>query len=310
MKIRLGPFSSIELNGHILITGPTGSGKTNTVKVIVEEISNKLPVLVLDYHGEYKAGRVFTPGVDLSFNMFSDSSDPEFIVDIIGTLFQLTEPQWYLILRSLKDLGPAVSLRRLIEAVENEPTSDWRTFEIKQAVLRRLTILNEGLLGKVLNGSDSPYFLFEDTVTVNLSVLPPRYRTFLALIIMKHLYDYACKRGERKEAVHVTVLEEAWSVLLPRARWEPPSVGERMFLELRKFGELVIAVAQRIDDISERSTRNCSTAIMHQPSELELERLSCRVDQKFLKRFQRRGTALVVKPGCDMRGVRVRKARS
>ncbi|MEM0494607.1 MAG: DUF87 domain-containing protein [Thermofilum sp.] len=310
MKVRLSLFSAIELEGHLLVTGPTGSGKTNTVKVILEEISSKLPVLVLDYHGEYNLGRVLTPGINLRFSMFSDNSDPEFIVDVLGTLFQLTEPQWYIILRSVRKLGSGITLKKLVEAVEEEPANDWRTYEIKQAVLRRLAILSEGLLGEVLNGVESPEFLFEEVVTVNLSVLPPRYRSFLALIIMKHLYDHACRRGESKRIVHVTVLEEAWNVLLPRARWEPPSIGERLFLELRKFGELVIAVSQRVDDISERSTRNCAAIIMHQPSEIELERLGCRVDQGRLGKLQRRGTALVVKTGCSLREVRVRKAKS
>lgn len=309
MRVRLSFFSTLKIEGHLLVTGPTGSGKTNTVKVVVEELSKKLPVLILDYHGEYRIGRVFTPGVDIRFNMFSDNSDPEFIVDVLGTIFQLTEPQWYIILRSVKSLGPGVTLKELVRAVEDEPASDWRTFEIKQAVLRRLAILNEGVLGEILNGTDTPSFLFEKVATVNLSAIPPRYRSFLALIIMKHLYDYASKRGKSGEIVHITVIEEAWNVLLPRARWEPPSIGERLFLELRKFGELVVAISQRVDDISDRSVRNCAAVIMHQPSVLELEKLGCHLDSELLRRFQRRGVALVIRPGCRFHRVKIRKAR-
>lgn len=310
MKVRLGFFNTVKIEGHVLIAGPTGSGKTNTAKVILEALSGEIPTLVLDYHGEYRLGRVYTPGYDISFNMFADSSDPETVVDILGTIFQLTEPQWYIIVRSVKAVGPKITLRKLIEAVENEPANDWRTYEIKQAVLRRLTILNEGILGSVLNGEESPDFLFEENATVNLSVLPPRYRSFLALLILKHLYDYASKRGEVKKPAHVTLIEEAWNILLPRARWEPPSVGERLFLELRKFGEIVIAVSQRVDDVSDRSVRNCSAVIMHQPSEPELEKLGCKADQKFLQKFQKKGITLLVEPGCRLRGMRVRRARS
>ena len=313
MKVKVGFLSKVPLSGHVLVVGPSGAGKTNTVKVLVEELSKSLRVLVLDYHGEYRGlGERYVPGYNLSFNMLSGASDPEFIVDIIGTVFQLTEPQWYLMLKCLKNAGEQITLSSLIAAIEDEPVSDWRTYEVKQAVLRRLTILNEGVLGRVLNGSEPPSHLFEKNSVVDLSVIPPRYRSLLSLVIMKHLYDYATRRGVRANAVHVTVLEEAWSVLLPRARWEQPSIGERLFLELRKYGEMLIAVAQRLDDVSDRVRDNCETVILLRPSTSELEKLGCsryELQGVELRRLQQRGKALLVKPGCALKVLRVRKAR-
>jgi DNA helicase HerA-like ATPase len=104
------------------------------------------------------------------------------------------------------------------------------------------------------------------------------------------------------------VIEEAWSVLWPRAYWEAPSIGERLFLELRKFGELLIAVSQRVEDVSPRVVRNCSVVLMHRPTRQDLEKVGCSGDEALLRRL-RRGIALVVEPGCRVRAVRVRRAR-
>lgn len=310
LSVKLNLLSGVKLEGHVLVVGPTGSGKTNTVKVILEGLVGRIPALVLDYHGEYACPRVYVPGRNLRFNMLASSSQPdlEFLVDLLSTVFQLTEPQWYILVKAARKLEPPYMLRRLVEAVEEEPTRDWREFEVKQAVLRRLSILNEGVLGAVLNGNEDPGFLFEDYTCVDLSAVPPKYRSLLALVLLRHLYDYFSARGESDRVRHVTVIEEAWSVLWPRAYWEAPSIGERLFLELRKFGELLVAVSQRVDDISSRVVRNCSVILMHMPTQQDLERVGCSADEAVLRRL-RRGAALVVEPSCRVRVVKVRRAR-
>jgi DNA helicase HerA-like ATPase len=310
LHVKLNLLSGLQLEGHLLVVGPTGSGKTNTVKVILEQLAGRVPALVLDYHGEYRCPRVYTPGRNLRFNMLASSSQPdlEFLVDVLSTVFQLTEPQWYVLVRAAKKVEPPYTLQRLVEAVEEEPARDWREFEVKQALLRRLMILNEGVLGAVLNGSEDPSFLFEDYSCVDLSAVPPKYRSLLALVLLRHLYDYFSAQGESDGVRHVTVIEEAWSVLWPRAYWEAPSIGERLFLELRKFGELLIAVSQRVEDVSPRVVRNCSVVLMHRPTRQDLEKVGCGGDEALLRRL-RRGIALVVEPGCRVRAVRVRRAR-
>jgi len=310
LHVKLNLLRGIKLEGHVLVTGPTGSGKTNTVKVILEELVDRIPALVLDYHGEYICPRVYAPGRNLEFNMLASGSqsDMEFLVDVLGTVFQLTEPQWYILVKAAKRIEPPFTLQRLIEAVEEEPARDWREFEVKQAVLRRLSILNEGVLGRVLNGSEDPSFLFEEHSCVNLSVIPPKYRALLTLVLLRHLYDHFSTRGESDVVRHVTVIEEAWSILWPRAQWEAPSIGERLFLELRKFGELLIAVSQRVDDVSPRVARNCAVVLMHMPTQLDLERIGCRTNEVEPRRLGR-GKVLVVEPGCRMRALRVRRAR-
>ncbi|MHB9302846.1 ATP-binding protein [Thermofilum pendens] len=308
LRVRLGALSAVSLKqGHIVVAGPTGSGKTNTVKVLLCGLKRRgIPFLVLDFHGEYGEFGRLEPGKDLSFNVLS-TGDIEFVVDVFSTIFQITEPQWYFLVKALKKGSPPFRLSDIIALVDEEPVRDWREFEIKAAILRRLTILNEGVLGRTLNGDAPPEALFRGAFAVDLSVLPLKYRGLLALVLLKHLYDAAMARGKSQEIAHVTVIEEAWQVLPYRARWEAPSLAERLFLELRKFGEVVVAVAQRLDDLSERVLRNASLVVLHDASRADLQKLGCEDVERIPKLG--RGHALVVSEGCLARRVRVKLYR-
>lgn len=309
-------FSRLKIpQGHILIIGPTGAGKTNTAKVLVEEcIERGLDILVLDWHGEYRGLARYIPGENLSMNLLGGTSpvnDAEFIVDLLSQVFQLSEPQWYLLQKSFRDVKvETLKLSQLVEAVEEQPARDYKEYEIKAALLRRLSLLNDGLLGQVLNGDTSPYFLFERSAIVDLSPLPLKYRGLLALVILKHLYDYAVfNRGITDEMTHATLLEEAWNIIPYRARWEPPTIGERLFLEIRKFGEMLIGVSQRLDDLSERVIRNAQLILLHSPSSQDLQKIG--VPREFndsVTLKAKRGLVYAVYPD-GIKIVRVRRSK-
>ena len=317
LKISLSSFSLGRLKipeSHILIIGPTGSGKTNTAKVLLEEIIKKgIKVLVLDWHGEYKGLEKYTPGDNLSMNIFGNTTktvDVEFIIDLLSQVFQLSEPQWYLLQKSLKESRiEGLKLSGLVNAVEEQPVRDYKEFEVKAALLRRLALLNEGVLGNVLNGDQEPYFLFERDVIVDLSPIPVKYRSLLALVILKHLYDYAVFiRGMKDRMVHATLIEEAWNVIPYRARWEQPSIGERLFLEIRKFGEQMIGVSQRIEDLSERVVKNAQLILIHSPYYQDLVKMGFSSDLVSKTNLRgRKGIAYVIYPD-RIKIVKVRKA--
>jgi len=312
--ISLGPLPFPKLcieQGHVILVGPTGSGKTNTAKVIIEELERHgVPALILDYHGEYDEFAKVVPGEDLSFNMLA-TQEIEFIVDILSSVFQISEPQWYILLKALKKGKPPYRLADVISLLEEEPTRDWREYEIKSAILRRLTILNEGVLGRTLNGDKPPDTIFKKTVAVDMSTLPVRYRGLLSLIILKHLYDYAVARSKVNTIVHATVIEEAWNILAYRAKWETPSIGERLFLELRKYGELIIAVSQRLDDLSERAVHNARYIFLTNVLQTDLQKLGLQAYTVRLAETMKlkRGFVLGIIENHKIRRIRVRRAR-
>ncbi len=262
--------------GHILVAGPTGSGKTNTVKVLIEEFAKRgLRVLVFDWHGEYKSLERYAPGENLSMNVLdvAPRSDPAFVVSLLASVFQLTEPQWYFLQRSLRNAPGALNLSSLIKAVEDETVKDAREYEIKAAVLRRLRLIADSPFGRALDGDRPPYFLFERNASVDLSVLPPNYRVLIALIILKHLYDYVSSMGFSKQPRHVTVIEEAWNVAPPTDFREKPSIGERLVLEARKYGEKIVLTTQNLEGVGPRILRNCGLVLLHSPTYQDLLRL-------------------------------------
>jgi len=95
--------------GHIAIYGMTGSGKTNTAKLICSKCSKRIPVLVLDWSGEYRLPgfEALIPGDNFSLNPLdiyagSMSDHMEFLVDLFGEVFEFAEPQKFMLRCALK----------------------------------------------------------------------------------------------------------------------------------------------------------------------------------------------------------------
>jgi len=266
------PLRCLKLSfGHITIIGRTGSGKTNTVKVILEEIVKRKAgnILVLDWAGEYKGLKEYKPGINFKINIAGEPAtyDPDyayFLADVFSSVLNLSDPQAYLLYKTLKKLRPPFRLAEIVSAVENAEVRSYKDLDVKAALLRRLEPLNDGILGKALNGSQDPYAIFKEKAIVKLNTIPSlRGRTLLALIILRNLYDYMYSNEKSDEIHHFTVLEEAWNIVPYRRREEPPSIGERLFLEIRKYGECLIAISQSLGDISERIIRNSSLILLH-----------------------------------------------
>ncbi len=315
MKICLGrlPVRCLKLrHGHIIVAGRTGSGKTNTVKVIVEEVLRRgAKVMALDWAGEYKMLEQLVPGENLRFNMVSGTlPEPQqyasFITDVFSTIYGLTEPQSYLLYKASKRLKAPYRLADLVAAVEGIEVRNYREVDIKAALLRRLEPLSDGVLGRTLNGSRPPTSLFQENVSIRLDKLYSiRERVLLSLIILRHLYDYMTLGGFRDSIVHFTILEEAWNLIPYRRREEPPTIGERIFLELRKYGECIVAVTQSLRDISERALRNASTIILHPSPVSEIRLLGLTLSQQPRKT----GEALVIREDGATALLKIRKSR-
>ena len=296
--------------GHIAIYGMTGSGKTNTAKLICSKCSKRIPVLVLDWSGEYRLPgfEALIPGDNFSLNPLdiyagSMSDHTEFLVDLFGEVFEFTEPQKFMLRCALKEAYRCYdepTLLDLAEVLERLPPRSYYDHETKMAIKRRISHLTEGRAARALGPSSVDVDrLFNSRAAVDLSAFRSVHaRKLLAAILLKVLYDYAeSRRRFSKRVVHLTVIEEAWNVIPYRRLDRSPLIGERLFAELRKYGESLIAVSQSPYETSWSIARNARTIILHRMLSRDLEVLGLRREFEEVLPRLKTGEAVVVRNG-------------
>lgn len=262
--------------GHVVIYGRTGSGKTNTAKLLASVLSRHVPVLVLDWAGEYEIEgfRRMKPGEDLRINPLEYvtgelSEHIDFLVDLFGDTFDFTEPQRFMFREALKRAfseSAVPTIADLLDALQRVPPRSYYDHEIKAAIRRRLTQLAEGRIGRAFSHTHVNLSgLFEENVVVDLSAFRSVHsRVLFTLILLKLLYDYAVYyRGRLDGIAHATVVEEAWNVIPYRRLDSRPTIGERLFAELRKYGECIIAVSQSPTETAWSITKNAQVIVIH-----------------------------------------------
>ncbi len=262
----------------------TGSGKSTTAGNIVKQVAELgLPTLILDWHNEYGAavyemgGKVLAPGRDeFSLNPLEvgPGSDPvehvAMVSDIFSDIYHFTHPQAYMFRNALqKRLGetPAEevpTISSLVKTIEAYPLRSAYDNETKVALLRRLVPLTQGQSGKALGGS-APIRLEEllnATVCIELAHMKDtQSRGVFSDVLLKMIYEEKVKRKSSMD--HLTVVEEARNIAPARKAEDPPSVGERMISELRKFGEAMMFVAQFPTHVAAEVVKNSGTKIVH-----------------------------------------------
>jgi len=270
---------------HVLIMGMTGSGKSTTAKKIVEQlIRNNVNVLVLDWHNEYGdlikslGGLILSPGAENSngINLFdatyakSIEEHISLICDIFSETLEFTYPQSYMFLEILIRLysrkrNPTLS--DIVNEIYAFDTDSRLDNEIKQALLRRLLFLAKGQAKRVFESSQEysiAQILGENTVIELGNFKDQRLRKMYAMMILKLLYDFFTSRGKSSHLRHVTILEEADNIVPRRSLNSPPSIGEKLISELRKFGEGMIIISQFPSMIAPKVLKNTATKICHQ----------------------------------------------
>ena len=86
-------------------------------------------------------------------------------------------------------------------------------------------------------------------------------RGVFADIVMKLVYEMRMSREVRME--HLMMIEEARNIAPVRRDEDPPSVGERMISELRKFGESMLFIAQFPSQVASEVVKNSGVRIIH-----------------------------------------------
>ena len=273
-----------DLKRHVAILGMTGSGKSTTAANIVRQVVEMgLPAMVLDWHNEYgdsikrAGGVVFAPGKDdFAINPIWPSPEVEMVehvatvTDIFTDIYHFTHPQAYMFRNAMqKVVGESAEkevprLTSLVNEIERYPLRSAYDNETKVALLRRLVPLTQGQAGRAL---DAPSSLTVDEilgrpVCVELGHMRDGLtRSIFSDIMMKMVYEF--RLGRKSALEHVTVVEEARNVAPSRRAEDPPSVGERMISELRKFGEGLIFVAQFPTQVAPEVIKNSGVRIIH-----------------------------------------------
>lgn len=317
LKLKLGKFRGTVkvFQGHITVLGRSGSGKTNTAKVLLEELTKKrIFALVLDWAGEYsvKGYKRLIPGDNFSISVFtpSDAEDPErvdVIVDLFDATFHLTQPQLYMLRLAAKRAvsSNARSISDLLEALEEVPVRSYYDNEVKAALVRRLAPLAEGRVSRALEGGVGGSDFLSFSSVVDLSFFKSVYaKRLFALLLLKRLYDVALTRGSQDRIVHATLIEEAWNVVPYRRLDAEPTVGERLFAELRKYGECMVAIAQNPSEVAWSIVNNSEIIIVHSMLPREYDTLGL---PDLRNVVLERGEAIVIERG-RARYLRVRRA--
>jgi DNA helicase HerA-like ATPase len=273
-----------DLKSHVAILGMTGSGKSTTGSLIVRQVADMgLPLMIFDWHNEYgeavrrSGGKIVAPGKDgFSLNPIEvgPESDPvehiAMVSDIFSDIYRFTHPQAYMFRNALQkrmsESGPdeMPTMSSLVRTIEAYPLRSAYDNETKVALLRRLVPLTQGQAGQALAGSGAVRIeeLLESVVCVELGHLRDvQTRAVFTDLMLKMVYEEKVRKKANLD--HLTVIEEARNVAPARRAEDPPSVGERMVSELRKFGEAMMFVAQFPSHVASEVVKNSGTKIVH-----------------------------------------------
>jgi len=273
-----------DLRRHVTLMGMTGSGKSTTAGVIVRQVAAMgLPVMILDWHNEHSelvksvGGQVLSPGKDdFAINPMDmgPATEPaehvEMVTDIFSDTYHFTHPQAYMfrnaLQRCLAEAGDqeVPTLASLVSTIESYPLRSAYDNETKVALLRRLVPLTQGHVGRAFNSPSSHTVdgLLDKVLCVELGhIRETLSRSVFADILLKLVYEMRLSRRARME--HLTMIEEARNIAPVRREEDPPSVGERMISELRKFGESMLFVAQFPSQVASEVVKNSGVRIVH-----------------------------------------------
>lgn len=273
-----------DLRRHVSLIGMTGSGKSTTAGVIVRQVAAMgLPVMILDWHNEHAetvrsiGGQVVAPGKDdFAINPLDmgPSTEPaehlEMVTDIFADTYHFTHPQAYMfrnaLQRCLSEAGDreVPTVASLVSAIESHPLRSAYDNETKVALLRRLVPLTQGNVGRAFNSPSSHTVdeLLDKVLCVELGhIRETLSRSIFADIVLKLVYEVRLARKARME--HITMVEEARNIAPARREEDPPSVGERMISELRKFGESMLFVAQFPSQVASEVVKNSGVRVIH-----------------------------------------------
>jgi hypothetical protein len=272
-----------ELTRHVVVLGPTGSGKTTVAKSIIEKAlksAKDIKVIIIDWKGEYVP---LFPRATITrkltiWDVPGDSPREralmatEMIREISKDVVEVTPSSSLLLLRILEEeyKRGIPTTERIISALEKNATlaqkeGKFAESNMYMALIRRLYVLliDEEREAENEINKMSPVIVFD------LSHLPSIYlKNLYTIYVIWKTYKEFGSSGGADSLKLLLVAEEAQNYVRPRRVEELPSVAERLVYELRAFGVGVVLVCPDPELIPTPVLKDVGTIIATSPDSL------------------------------------------
>ncbi len=280
-------------NGHIAITGETGSGKTQAAKSILHELMAPpigLPALILDFKDDYSGieytsmerlsmfdasmgGLPFNPLVpplDPTSGLANPISHLHQLVGILKRIYRLGDQQAYTLREAMKKTYDIVGIDG--KPFAPEPDQTYLPFDAIHEVLE-----GEGhgpLIGRLspifdlrLFSGDGGDVTLEDLLdgrsVVRLSQLPgDEVKNAVAEFLLMALYNHLIRRPQPRVLSRLVVLDEAWRLV------QSPFL-EPLMREGRAFGAGVIIATQYPKDLPDPVSGATATRLFFSQTQVD-----------------------------------------
>jgi hypothetical protein len=274
-----------ELTRHIVVLGPTGTGKTTITKMIIEKVTKVMKsrspsIIILDWKGEY---RHFIPSATVVrkvpniWDVAGDSPREKALVmvellrEMSKDVVEITPASSLLLLRVLEEeYGKGVpTTQKIIDILERSAAIAQREGKFAEsnmymALIRRLYVVLIDEERQAENVAGDPRVVIYD-----LGSLPSVYiKTLYCDYIISKIYRETMKSGKSDELKMLLVAEEAQNYIHQRRASELPSMAERLIYEIRGFGVGVVLVCPDPELISTPVLRDVGTIIATSPDSL------------------------------------------
>ena len=259
---------------NLLITGETGSGKTNSLKVFIEKaLAHGIVVWIFDFKNEYRdVGLPVIRWTDLRINPlnFLDQRDHVANAKLFQRIWGHSQGLW---LASQAFLGDILFDLYQAYGVDENPGNSWPSlFELHAAVEKKsirmgtpsvqykdrtLNRLSDMLKfeGAIFDCSDGfPIAeLVNQSLVFELRGMKPQTVSLVCELLMASLYEYWVSRGSQKQLKNLLVSDEAKHVFdirkAHRMEDERPYVDE-ILAETRSFGIGLVLADQQPSELT------------------------------------------------------------
>lgn len=271
-------------NPHILITGETGSGKTQATKALLRELRlHDVPALILDFKDDYsQSGYAQEEGLtvydasvgELAFDPMVPPLDPQSgrlavlnhiykLGEIIKRIYSLGDQQANRIREALKTAYREAGIRLQAYVPDDNPT--FPVFDDVKGILEA-SKENEALLGRLspifdlglftaIRGRRSFDEIAKCPTVIRLSQLPgDETKNAVAEFFLMALYNYLIRQPHPHALRQLLVLDEAWRLV------KSPFL-EPLMREGRAFGLGVIIATQFPRDMPEEVSGSTATKL-------------------------------------------------